>query len=258
MSSNSVRGKTVVVTGAGSGIGRALAVELSERGARVAGCDVSETGLKETAAQCRGEMHTALVDVGDGARVKEYASEVARHFGTAHQIYNNAGRPQPVAPRSPSSASSSRASKADPTTCAWPPAGRPTRPAGQAATPWSAASSRPAPTPTGNRPGTRRVRPDPPRGRRHRPPPKASTTRPGTARPAGLRRPRLPDRPQVRHPARQEHGRAPLTRHLPRPHRRGRTTTGYERHAQLLFGPAGCPCYAWPRWRRASSASGGK
>lgn len=91
MSSNSVRGKTVVVTGAGSGIGRALAVELSERGARVAGCDVSETGLKETAAQCRGEMHTALVNIGDGARVKEYASEVARHFGTVHQVYNNAG-----------------------------------------------------------------------------------------------------------------------------------------------------------------------
>lgn len=91
MSTSSVRGKVVVVTGAGSGIGRALAVELSERGARVSGCDVDETGLKETASRCRGELHTAVVDMGDREAVQAYAADVAAHFGQVHQVFNNAG-----------------------------------------------------------------------------------------------------------------------------------------------------------------------
>ncbi|SDT09705.1 NADP-dependent 3-hydroxy acid dehydrogenase YdfG [Nocardioides scoriae] len=91
MSSSSVQGKVVVVTGAGSGIGRELAVELSRRGARVSGCDVDEAGLKETATRTRGELHTAVVDMGDREAVTAYAAEVAAHFGVVHQVFNNAG-----------------------------------------------------------------------------------------------------------------------------------------------------------------------
>jgi NAD(P)-dependent dehydrogenase (short-subunit alcohol dehydrogenase family) len=91
MSTITVRGKVAVVTGAGSGIGRALAIELSERGARVTGCDVDEMGLKETATRCRGELHTAVVDMGDRPAVQDYAADVAAHFGEVHQVYNNAG-----------------------------------------------------------------------------------------------------------------------------------------------------------------------
>lgn len=91
MSSNPVRGKVVVVSGAGSGIGRALAVELSRRGALVSGCDVDETGLKETAGRCAGELHTATVDMGDRPAVEEYAEQVVARFGRVNQVYNNAG-----------------------------------------------------------------------------------------------------------------------------------------------------------------------
>lgn len=86
-----VRTKVVVVTGAASGIGRALAVELSRRGARVACCDIDEAGLEQTAALCPGESHVASVDVGDPEQLRRYAAEVAAHFGIVHQVYNNAG-----------------------------------------------------------------------------------------------------------------------------------------------------------------------
>lgn len=91
MRTSPVGGKVVVVTGAGSGIGRALAVELSNRGALVSGCDVSEAGLRETASRCNGELHTATVDMGEREAVEEYAANVAAGFGRVHQIYNNAG-----------------------------------------------------------------------------------------------------------------------------------------------------------------------
>ncbi|MGW0039128.1 SDR family NAD(P)-dependent oxidoreductase [Gordonia sp. NPDC003376] len=91
MSKYPVAGKVAVVTGAGSGIGRALAIELSRRGARVAGCDVHEAAVKETATLCAGEMHTATVDVGDHAAVDDYVAQVAGNFGVVNQVYNNAG-----------------------------------------------------------------------------------------------------------------------------------------------------------------------
>ena len=85
-----VQGKVAVVTGAGSGIGRALAVELTRRGARVAACDVDTAGLDETARLC-GDLYTAKVDVGEREAVFGFAADVAEHFGVVHQVYNNAG-----------------------------------------------------------------------------------------------------------------------------------------------------------------------
>lgn len=91
---SAVAGKVAVVTGAGSGIGRALAGELASRGARVAISDVSADGLAATAQMLRergAEVHEQLVDVGDRAAVEAHATAVAEHFGVVHQIYNNAG-----------------------------------------------------------------------------------------------------------------------------------------------------------------------
>ena len=91
MKRRSVNGKVAVVTGAGSGIGRAVALELDRRGARVSGCDVDEQGLKETAAACTGQMHTAVVDMGDRDAVLDYAEQAHTHLGVVNQVYNNAG-----------------------------------------------------------------------------------------------------------------------------------------------------------------------
>ena len=91
---NPVRTKVAVVTGAGSGIGRALALELARRGARLALCDVNDAGLAETADLAKNlgaEVHTAHLDVADRAAVEAYAAQVAEHFGVVHQVYNNAG-----------------------------------------------------------------------------------------------------------------------------------------------------------------------
>ncbi|MBM7808919.1 NAD(P)-dependent dehydrogenase (short-subunit alcohol dehydrogenase family) [Geodermatophilus bullaregiensis] len=91
---SSVAGKVAVVTGAASGIGRALAFELARRGARLALCDVDERGLAETADRAGAlgaDVLTARLDVGDRAAVLAHADEVAAHFGVVHQVYNNAG-----------------------------------------------------------------------------------------------------------------------------------------------------------------------
>ena len=91
---SNVSGKVAVVTGAGSGIGRALAVELASRGARLALSDVNEEGLAGSAdlvEQRGGAAHTRVLDVGDRDAVIAYADEVAADHGVVHQIYNNAG-----------------------------------------------------------------------------------------------------------------------------------------------------------------------
>src|SRR4051794_11400431 len=91
---SSFAGKVAVVTGAGSGIGRALAVGLAERGARLAIADWDANGLDDTAQQllARGaDTLSTRVDMSDRGAVAEWAADVARHFGVVHQIYNNAG-----------------------------------------------------------------------------------------------------------------------------------------------------------------------
>ena len=89
---SAVRGKVCAVTGAGSGIGRALAVELSRRGARVAISDLDQGALEETVRLLGdAEVNAQPLDVTDRDAVQTYADTVARHFGVVHQVYNNAG-----------------------------------------------------------------------------------------------------------------------------------------------------------------------
>ena len=85
-------GLTAVVTGAGSGVGRALAVELVGRGARVAASDLEPDGLDETARLCAaGELRGYVLDVADRGAVLQHAEEVSRDFGDIHLVINNAG-----------------------------------------------------------------------------------------------------------------------------------------------------------------------
>ncbi|KRA31255.1 MULTISPECIES: SDR family NAD(P)-dependent oxidoreductase [unclassified Nocardioides] len=89
------KNKVVVITGAGSGIGRALALNFADKGARLALSDVNETGLVETAslAQKAGapDVHTAHLDVADREGFVAYAADVAAHFGQVNIVINNAG-----------------------------------------------------------------------------------------------------------------------------------------------------------------------
>ena len=80
-----------VVTGAGSGIGRALAQLLAARGCRLALADVNEASLKETAGALSAEVITQQLDVADRAAVYAFAERVTKHYGTAHVVINNAG-----------------------------------------------------------------------------------------------------------------------------------------------------------------------
>lgn len=87
-------GKVAVVTGAGSGIGQALALELGRSGASLAICDVDAEGLAQTEEQLKAigvQVKADRLDVTERERFLLYADEVAEHFGKVNQIYNNAG-----------------------------------------------------------------------------------------------------------------------------------------------------------------------
>jgi NAD(P)-dependent dehydrogenase (short-subunit alcohol dehydrogenase family) len=89
-----LRGRVAVVTGAASGIGRALAHELAREGAELALSDVDEAGLAETAraAEALGARTSAeRVDVADRAAVERHAASVRAHHGRVNLVINNAG-----------------------------------------------------------------------------------------------------------------------------------------------------------------------
>ncbi|MEU7765134.1 SDR family NAD(P)-dependent oxidoreductase [Nocardia sp. NPDC049190] len=87
-------GKTVVITGAGAGIGRSMAVELARQGARLALSGRSIANVAETAALCEKEGAKARayqVDVTDRAAVFTHADQVLADFGAVNLVVNNAG-----------------------------------------------------------------------------------------------------------------------------------------------------------------------
>jgi NADP-dependent 3-hydroxy acid dehydrogenase YdfG len=89
---NVISGRTVVITGAASGIGRALAQRLSSHGCPAAIADVDEQGLKETEASLGGPTLSKVLDVRDAQAQLDFAGEV-RDWAPAPLgvVFNNAG-----------------------------------------------------------------------------------------------------------------------------------------------------------------------
>lgn len=88
------RNKTAIVTGAASGIGRALAAELSRRGARVVLADRDIELAEESAARIRaggGDALATELDVRDAARFREVAEQTRDRWGPIDYLFNNAG-----------------------------------------------------------------------------------------------------------------------------------------------------------------------
>jgi NAD(P)-dependent dehydrogenase (short-subunit alcohol dehydrogenase family) len=85
-------GKIAVVTGAGSGIGRALALRFAAEGTALMLADVDPGGLAETASLLDGvKVLTQITDVSDAAAVQHLADRTFGEFGAVHVLCNNAG-----------------------------------------------------------------------------------------------------------------------------------------------------------------------
>ncbi len=90
----SLKNKVAAVTGAGSGIGQALAINLAKEGCHLALSDVNAKGLKETLQMLKGHSinvtHQTL-DVSDKDAVFAWADKVVEEHGSVNMIFNNAG-----------------------------------------------------------------------------------------------------------------------------------------------------------------------
>jgi NADP-dependent 3-hydroxy acid dehydrogenase YdfG len=87
-------GKVAVVTGAGSGIGQALAIELGRCGAKLAISDVDTEGLAVTEERLNAigtPVKADRLDVTEREAFQVYADAVKERYGTVNQVYNNAG-----------------------------------------------------------------------------------------------------------------------------------------------------------------------
>ena len=90
----SFQGKVAAITGAGSGLGRALALDLARRGCSVGLADINSDGLAETARLVRalgGACTETLLDAADRAAMFAWADACAQSFGQVNLVFNNAG-----------------------------------------------------------------------------------------------------------------------------------------------------------------------
>lgn len=89
-----LQGQVVAISGAGSGIGRALAHEFARQGSRLSLSDINLNAANETAAQLQAkgvEVITQQVDVGSLEQVTAWAERTRAHFGRINVVVNNAG-----------------------------------------------------------------------------------------------------------------------------------------------------------------------
>lgn len=94
-------GATTIVTGAGSGIGRALALEFARHGSRVVCAGRREDRLRATVESIEADGGQALAvptDVTDAAQTKRLAAQAIDHFGSIDVLFNNAGSFQALGP----------------------------------------------------------------------------------------------------------------------------------------------------------------
>ena len=83
-----------VITGAGSGIGRALAINLASKGVHLSLCDIDAIGLEQTKELLKPfnvHVHTKVVDISNRQMVNEYAHDVAGVYSNLRLVINNAG-----------------------------------------------------------------------------------------------------------------------------------------------------------------------
>jgi NAD(P)-dependent dehydrogenase (short-subunit alcohol dehydrogenase family) len=86
-----LEGKVCIVTGAGSGIGRASAIRLAEEGARVTCVDVNEPSARETAAIIGDSAFAVGADVSRDEEVRAYTAGTVERWGKLDVVFNNAG-----------------------------------------------------------------------------------------------------------------------------------------------------------------------
>jgi Dehydrogenases with different specificities (related to short-chain alcohol dehydrogenases) len=84
-------GKVCIVTGAGSGIGRASAIRFAEEGARVTAVDIDREAVEATVRSIGSEAVAVQADVSVAAQVKAYTDATVERWGGLHVVFNNAG-----------------------------------------------------------------------------------------------------------------------------------------------------------------------